>query len=260
MPELLAKSLSISIVVLILHLIPLLIHQKYIMNCIKSVVLAALSLLILANCQQAPAPSATKQLAAAAPTPFTGSGYLYQSEGKTTFAPCDGSPSLQVADATGLVAAALAQRPDPMGECPGEPTWAKLSGSILEGALTLAKVDSTMVLNKFSACSGFEFACGGNEPFWQVIILPKDQVAYYKQLGMEQGVTFSYAAPAVVNGKTVYSLANKANASEKMTITIEKKVCGDGMSDMKYPYESTVKFKGETLIGTAEKVGEMAKE
>ncbi len=230
------------------------------MNCIKPAVLAAFSLLILANCQQAPTPSTANQLASTAPTPFTGSGYLYQSEGKTTFAPCDGSVSLQVTDAAGLVTAALAQRPDPMGKCPGEPTWAQLTGTVLEGALTLAKVDSTMVLNKFSACAGFEFACSGNEPYWQVIILPKEQVAYYKQLGMEQGVAFAYAAPTVVNGKTVYTLPNKANAAEKMTVTIEKKECSDGMSDMKYPYTSTVQFKGETLKGTAEKVGEMAKE
>jgi uncharacterized membrane protein len=228
------------------------------MNTTHNTMIALAAVLLLTCCQSSPTPSAadSSQLAAATPQPYSGTGYLSLDGEKGRFAPCDGNPTLDIANPSNLTT----PQSDPMGKCPGEPIWAQLNGTVLNGVLTVAKTDSLAPITKFSACLGFEYVCSGTEPFWQVMIMPGNKSAYYKHLGLEHGITFDYAAPTNENGTIKFVMANRADASKTMTITIKKEVCSDGMSDMKYPYSATIQYKGETLHGCAETPGEMAKE
>ena len=221
---------------------------------------AVLALCFFVACNNTPPPSSPAQLtASAAATPVALTGYLYKMANEMKFVPCSGEQTYIVLDTAQKAATRMAANPMSSYQCPGEPVWAALSGTVMGNQLTIQKLDSVSSLNKFNACLGFEYICSGTEPFWNLIISPKENVAYLKDISQETGYTLRYAAPQIQNGTVQYTLTHIAQPNETMTVTIKKEKCSDGMSDIDFQYSALIRFKGKELRGCAEKYGELMK-
>lgn len=76
------------------------------------------------------------------------------------------------------------------------------------------------------------FTAFGNEPFWAVYIIRDNKIIFHPADGMD-------VATPYVNPNTVDSLTTRyasMNAKDTLVLTIIKKVCSDGMSDLRHEY------------------------
>lgn len=91
----------------------------------------------------------------------------------------------------------------------------------------------------------------GTEPFWAVNVR-KDGIRLIRP-DPEPAVVGAYVAPMVDGaGRTVF--ATRAGDRE-MVLTLTRKACSDGMSDLSYPFEAQFKLGGQDFKGCAGKTG-----
>ncbi len=83
----------------------------------------------------------------------------------------------------------------------------------------------------------FEYFLKGNEPNWSLEILKDENVIAFKDFGMQKSYLFNYQEAVKTNNTMAY---NCSSENDKLTISIEKKPCNDGMSDIKYDYSAKV--------------------
>lgn len=95
----------------------------------------------------------------------------------------------------------------------------------------------------------YEFLCKGNEPFWQIeISKTKKLIDLYEPL--ERKTTrFPYSDP-VINGDLF--IFNSNNEKDKLSITLKKETCSDGMSEIQYNYSVVATLGERTLTGCAQ--------
>lgn len=96
--------------------------------------------------------------------------------------------------------------------------------------------------------SVYEYLCKGNEPFWQVEISKTKKIIDLYEPLERKTTRFPYAEP-VVNGDTL--LFSSSNEKDKITITLKKESCSDGMSDIQYNYSAEAVLGERTLKGCA---------
>ena len=79
------------------------------------------------------------------------------------------------------------------------------------------------------------FRCVGNEPGWSVEIRP-DSIAYVGEYG-EVRVTYPAVVPRTGDGLWHYETeVDTPKGRSRLTVTIVREPCSDGMSDRRYDY------------------------
>ncbi len=94
-----------------------------------------------------------------------------------------------------------------------------------------------------------EWVALGNEPFWNVSIMP-DSIVWRTPEHLE-GVHFPPAARER-SGNTIRWQTARTGTPASLDLSIESMTCGDGMSDRVYPYKATLKLDQQTFTGCAE--------
>ncbi|TAF02890.1 MAG: hypothetical protein EAZ77_18120 [Nostocales cyanobacterium] len=125
----------------------------------------------------------------------------------------------------------------------------------LTSAITILGIAATLLVSDptiAQSSKNEEFTARGTEPFWSVTV-SKRGIVYNSPGNKPQ--TFPYAAPLKADGRPgdlvrVYRFRGREN-----NILILKKVssCGDGMSDINYPYSAILMLGNKVLEGCAEK-------
>jgi len=222
--------------------------------------------LLLARCTDTPAPAnSPNTLAPAAPKTATLRGlYSQNTQGAYLIECSDWAKSAgghiaatPVTDQTGLLDSLYrsACQPAPI---PGESVFAVLSGTILNNALTVNRIDTLQAKNFFTDCAPYEFWCSGTEPFWSLQISQSEGGIFLKNMAEESGTAYVWAAPET-NGSTSWTYRatpQAGSAGGPIQVTIRKQPCNDGMSDLRFDYSSEVKLNGQTLRGCAVRYGE----
>ena len=72
----------------------------------------------------------------------------------------------------------------------------------------------------------------GTEPFWSLYVIKNEKILFHPADGPD--VEVPYVAPSTVNTNSIYN--SSANGSS-IEITITRKDCNNGMSEMIYKYE-----------------------
>ncbi len=124
-----------------------------------------------------------------------------------------------------------------------------------ENVLVVNRVNKMEQKSFRTECLDYEFIALGNEPFWSVDILPDEQQIVLKDMSMDRVFVFAYEE-AIVNGNTWTYKTDNLDTKDKLTLTILKEKCSDGMSDRTYNYSATVVINDRTLKGCAIKKGE----
>ncbi len=106
-------------------------------------------------------------------------------------------------------------------------------------------------------CFDFEFLAIGNEPFWSAEIIPAENVIVLKDVAADATILFPYKAPIVSGGRFFYELENEEK--QRLSISIRKQSCSNGMSDRQYVYSAELDLNGKKFSGCAIKKGDKIK-
>jgi Predicted membrane protein len=93
------------------------------------------------------------------------------------------------------------------------------------------------------------FTAFGNEPFWAVYVIPNRKLVFHPMDGPDQ--EFPYAEPVSPDPLTLQY--RSASDSSTLELTIIKKECSDGMSDMVHAYAVQLKINAISYAGCARK-------
>lgn len=148
---------------------------------------------------------------------------------------------------------------------PYESVYAELKGylsgkstmgyaSEYENVLVVSDIIKMEAKNFRTECYNFEFIILGNEPFWSLDIIPDEQRIVLKEAGMDKVTEFIYTPSKVDNGVYRYDASNPAR--DKLSVTIRKENCSDGMSDRQYSYAADLVVNGKVYKGCAIKRGD----
>lgn len=94
-----------------------------------------------------------------------------------------------------------------------------------------------------------EWVALGNEPFWNVSIMP-DSIVWRTPEHLE-GIHFPPAARER-SGNVIRWQTARTGTPASLDLSIESITCSDGMSDRVYPYKATLKLDQQTFTGCAE--------
>lgn len=94
-----------------------------------------------------------------------------------------------------------------------------------------------------------EWVALGNEPFWNVSIMP-DSIVWRTPEHL-QGIHFPPAARER-SGNVIRWQTARTGAPDSLDLSIERMTCSDGMSDRVYPYKATLRLDAQTFTGCAE--------
>jgi uncharacterized membrane protein len=147
---------------------------------------------------------------------------------------------------------------------PGEPVYAAVRGRILPsqmstdpGMLAVVAIDSVGTASWLTEPLDFAFYCSGTEPFWSLNICKSPAGMFFKNWSGEKSATYELNTPVIKDDKEwTYSGKNVKDPTQAITVTIRTAPCNDGMSDMKFNYEASVKVNGTTFRGCAVRKGE----
>jgi uncharacterized membrane protein len=85
----------------------------------------------------------------------------------------------------------------------------------------------------------------GTEPFWAVYIINNEKIVYHPADGEMISVPYVEA----VSPDNITTKFNSANDSVTVELSLVKKNCNNGMSDIVYPYGVNLKINAMTLKG-----------
>jgi uncharacterized membrane protein len=215
-------------------------------------------LLLFTACNETPSTVPANAIQAVSTPIKSFTGLFYNNNEVTSFVDCKDGLSYIVIDSTSKLRQSYVDATQMM-PCQGEPVWGAVRGRMDANTsqFTVLKIDSIAALNKLNACIPFDYWCSGTEPFWSLSISKIGNAVYFKDLSTEKGYSFNYAEPVQQNGGLLYTLVNRSNMKEQMTILVKKENCSDGMSDITYQYSASIQFKGKKWKGCAEKWGEV---
>ena len=94
-----------------------------------------------------------------------------------------------------------------------------------------------------------EWVALGNEPFWNVSIMP-DSIVWRTPEHLE-GIHFP-PAPRERSGNVIRWQTQRTGTPASLDLSIESMTCSDGMSDRVYPYKATLTLDAQTFTGCAE--------
>ena len=94
-----------------------------------------------------------------------------------------------------------------------------------------------------------EWVALGNEPFWNVRIMP-DSIVWRTPEHLE-GIHFPPAVPESVAGEIRWR-TQRSGTPSSLELSITRMECSDGMSDRVYPFKATLRLDSETFTGCAE--------
>lgn len=94
-----------------------------------------------------------------------------------------------------------------------------------------------------------EWVALGNEPFWNVSIMP-DSIVWRTPEHLE-GIHFPPTARERSGGVITWRTA-RSGTPASLELSIERMTCSDGMSDRVYPYKATLTLYAQTFTGCAE--------
>lgn len=94
-----------------------------------------------------------------------------------------------------------------------------------------------------------EWVALGNEPFWNVSIMP-DSIVWRTPEHLE-GIHFPPAARER-SGNVIRWQTARTGTPASLDVSIESVTCSDGMSDRVYPYKATLELDAQTFTGCAE--------
>lgn len=120
-----------------------------------------------------------------------------------------------------------------------------------DGTLDVIRIDTLTPKNMYNICLPYDFWCSGTEPFWSLLISEAEGGFFLKAMGDKRGRGFPWAAPVRQGDVWKYRSAN-----QKLSVTIRKEPCSDGMSDREYRYSAELSVDGQTLRGCAVRAGE----
>lgn len=89
------------------------------------------------------------------------------------------------------------------------------------------------------------FTGTGTEPFWAVYVINSSKIVFHPAEGADVEVPF--AAPSVPDSITANY--NSASADAAIDLTITRKECSDGMSEIIYPYSVSLTVNGSKYTG-----------
>lgn len=110
--------------------------------------------------------------------------------------------------------------------------------------------NNNFLISQATNRGGEELIVNGTEPFWSVTISRRG-IVYSTP---ESRQNFPYVAPTTASGRPadlvrVYRLRGRNNVTS--TLVIRKGSCGDGMSDIRYPYSAVYISGNKVLEGCA---------
>ena len=138
---------------------------------------------------------------------------------------------------------------------PGEPVFAVLQGKFSrigagEDLLLITQIDTLAARTMYNSCQPYEFWCVGTEPFWGMVISKSEGIISLKQIGETNGKAFPWVKPEQSGGAMVYRTTH-AKTGEKLTVTVRREACTDGMSERQYSHVVRVQLGAKTLTGCA---------
>lgn len=92
-----------------------------------------------------------------------------------------------------------------------------------------------------------DLVMGGAEPFWAATVSNQTKMMKFSRIG---SADMDAGYPVESKAKDAIVLTSQSPEGD-IVITLHKKACQDGLSERKYPWIATVKFKGRTLAGCA---------
>lgn len=218
----------------------------------------AFLLLLLAACDNAPAPdaatSAVRSLTTAPPPEQTFRGMYRSGASGAAFYICDSSQTYLVRDRPAgldsLYRAACGPAP-----CPDESVYAVLRGRLelparpgAPGILHLSAIDTLQPKTVYNTCLPFDFWCLGTEPFWGLFISEQDGGFCVKIMGAERGLRFPWAAPIKTASSWTYT-STHPQTGEKLRVVVRREPCSDGMSERAYDYSVEMTLGQEVYHG-----------
>ena len=137
-----------------------------------------------------------------------------------------------------------------------EPVYIRVNGTLTikntDTLFTIKEIDSVQQVNFNTHCLPFTFIALGNEPFWNLQIIPLMHKMIFKS--PSETKEFAYRGSTREGDKTMYE--SLAASGERLTIIIQKQNCGDGMSNRQYHYSAQINLGNKTFIGCAIKKGD----
>lgn len=212
-------------------------------------------------CQQQPAIDSNIN-----PLPPVGTftGLIRYDKGICNFTDCTTKALYLICDSTMSIPGYYKKACQP-AECPDESVFAIVKARLFKGAdphsdpgiLAIIGIDSMAGQNWSNTCVPYEFWCTGTEPFWSLHISKAEQGLFFKNMGDETGKTFDWSPPVQSGNTLTYTVKNRIDSRETMTVTITKEACNDGMSDLNFNYSATLKSGKEGWKGCGVKWGEL---
>lgn len=186
---------------------------------------------------------------------FTLRGLYYADQGKWKVLACDSLSPFHVKDITGKMDSIYKTKVSE-NAYGIEPVYIRVNGTLTiknnDTLFSIKEVDSVQQVNFKTHCLPFEFIALGNEPFWNVQILPLVNKIIFKS--PTETKEFAYKNSKIDSGKIMYESAS--GSEEAIKIIIEKQNCSDGMSDRQYHYSAQVILGSKMLKGCAIRKGE----
>jgi hypothetical protein len=106
----------------------------------------------------------------------------------------------------------------------------------MAGFFVVTEILDLEAKNFRNTCIPYDFWALGNEPFWQAQVSEAEGVIEYRGMDDDRTKFFAYQPPVQESG-------------DNIRIVVEKKTCGDGMSDTRYRLKINLTINGRELQG-----------
>lgn len=130
----------------------------------------------------------------------------------------------------------------------GAPMTKALAGAYLLRKQTIGNSNSAWMKKKNQ---GVDFIGIGTEPFWSLEIT-NDKSIVFLLADNNKPVTFPYKAPVKERTKDVFAVVN---GKDKLSLSVVRAYCSDGMSDTWYEYKVELDFNGIKYRGCGVNLG-----